>query len=261
MTLALGTVVLDGVACYIAARPSAAAGCRAGMDGLVPGRPGRRGSRAGLLQGSRRTRLAGPGRVDRILVILLGGLRFWFLAATGTGPVPAIAGACLFTVATAGLLALGYRALRVAETPPAWRARRQAGKARQAARIARAEADQNAAERDRLIDAYLGHVTRLALQDLPGRAAAGRGISCPATPAGGTSPGRDRGPVPVAGATATAADRSCNEQLDHPADPGTLAPACSRPARTGQGASADPGRKVASKPTAPGSRMPAPQEK
>jgi len=102
------------------------------------------------------------------VVILLGALRFWFLAATGTGGlVPAITGACLFTVATAGFLSAGYRALRAAETPPAWRARRQAGNARQAAQIARAEADRNAAERDRLVDAYLGHVGRLALKVCP----------------------------------------------------------------------------------------------
>ena len=49
----------------------------------------------------------------------------------------------------------------------AWRARQQAGKARHAARIARAKADRNAAERDRLIHAYLGHVRRLALKTCP----------------------------------------------------------------------------------------------
>ena len=81
--------------------------------------------------------------------------------------MPAIAGACLFTVTTAGFLTVGYRALRVAETPLVWRAHQQAGKARHAARIARAEADQNAAERDRLIHAYLGHVRRLALKTCP----------------------------------------------------------------------------------------------
>ena len=60
--------------------------------------------------------------VAGLLVILLGGLRLSFLATAGTSPVPAITGACLFMVATAGFLALGYRALLVAETPPAWRA-------------------------------------------------------------------------------------------------------------------------------------------
>lgn len=81
--------------------------------------------------------------------------------------MPAIAGACLFTVATAGFLSAGYRALRAAETPSVWRARRQAGNARQAAQIAEAEADRNAAERDRLADAYLGHVRRRALKVCP----------------------------------------------------------------------------------------------
>ena len=64
-------------------------------------------------------------------VTLLGILRFWFLATIGTGGlVPAVAGAFLFTAATAGFLCLGYRALRAAETPQAWRARREAHKAR-----------------------------------------------------------------------------------------------------------------------------------
>jgi hypothetical protein len=101
-------------------------------------------------------------------VILLGTLRFWFLATTGTGGLmPAIAGAYLFTVAAAGSLALGYRALRVAETPSAWRARRQACKARQAARATHAAADRDAAKRDRLIDAYLGQVRPQLLTTCP----------------------------------------------------------------------------------------------
>jgi hypothetical protein len=64
-------------------------------------------------------------------------------------------------------LALGYRALRAAETVPAWRARRQARRAGQAARIARAAAGRNAAERDRLIDAYLGQVRRQIRKTFP----------------------------------------------------------------------------------------------
>ena len=57
---------------------------------------------------------------------------------------PAFTGAALFTAATAGFLALGYRALRAAETPQAWRARRAAHAARQAARTAQAAAERDA---------------------------------------------------------------------------------------------------------------------
>jgi hypothetical protein len=105
VTLALGTVALDGVACYLAGR---------------------------ALHGSQATTRA-----------------------------------CLYTAATAGFLSLGYRALRSAETPPAWRARRQARQAQQAGQAAHATADQDAAERDRLIDAYLGYVRQLALTTDP----------------------------------------------------------------------------------------------
>ena len=102
VTLALGTVALDGVACYFAGR---------------------------ALNGSQDTTRA-----------------------------------CVYTVTTAGFLSLGYRALRAAETPSAWRARRQA---RPATPAARATADQDTAERDRLIDAYLEHVRRLVQKTYP----------------------------------------------------------------------------------------------
>jgi hypothetical protein len=54
--------------------------------------------------------------------------------------------------------------LRIAETPQAWRARREALAARRAARAARAAAAWDATERDRLISAYLGQVRRLVLK-------------------------------------------------------------------------------------------------
>ena len=121
----------------------------------------------------------GPGGSLGVIVIgffvaLLSTLRFWFLATVGTGGlVPAIAGACLFTVATAGFLSLGYRALRAAETPQAWRARRQAGPGPSPNLWRRlpAAGDSNpgdAADRDRLIDAYLGHVRRQVQKTSPG---------------------------------------------------------------------------------------------
>lgn len=169
MTLALGTVVLDGLACYTAAQA---------LGGSLDATLAWTGLFAGVLAGAEAALGFYSDHGERawhvlvtltgFLVILLSAVRFWFLAATGTGgPVPVIAGACLFAGVTAGLLAVGYRALRAAETPSAWRARRQAGKTRQAARLARAEADQDAVERDRLIDAYLRHVTRLALKTCP----------------------------------------------------------------------------------------------
>ena len=169
VVLALITVGMDGVACYFAAQ---------------------------TLDGSQDTTLAWTGlflavlgagevaldfyrdrnlRTWRILafltsgfVALLGMLRFWFLATVGTtGLVPAVVGGFLFTAATAGFLGLGYRALRAAETPQAWRARRAARKAWQAARAARAVADRDARERERLIAAYLGHVRKLVLKTYP----------------------------------------------------------------------------------------------
>ena len=164
VTLASGTVVLNGLACYLAAQA---------LGGSLDATLAWTGLFLGVLAGAEAALGFCRDRGERawrflvmltgFLVVLLGTLRLWFLAATGTGLVPAIAGACLFTVATAGFLTAGYRALRATETPSAWRARRQVGKARQAARIARAEADRNTAERDRLIGAYLGHVRRLVL--------------------------------------------------------------------------------------------------
>jgi hypothetical protein len=163
--LALVTVIMDGLACYLTALA---------LGGSLDAALAWTGLFLGVLAGGQAALGFCGDRARRALVlligfvvILLGTLRFWFLAATGTGLVPAIAGACLFTVAAAGFLALGYRALRVAETPSAWRGRRQACTARQAARMARAAADQDAAERDRLIDIYLGHLRPQVLKTCP----------------------------------------------------------------------------------------------
>ena len=96
---------------------------------------------------------------------MLGVLRFWSLTAIGTDDlVAAFTGASLFTVATGGFLTVGYRILRAAETPRAWRARRAAHVATQAARAAQTAAKRDAAERDRLIDAYLRHVRKVVLK-------------------------------------------------------------------------------------------------
>jgi len=167
--LALTTVAMDGVACYFAAQT---------LDGSQDTTLIWTGLFLAVLAGGEaaldfyRDRNLHTWRVLALLtggfVALLGMLRFWFLATVGTsGLVPAVVGAFLFTAATAGFVFLGYRALRAAETPQAWRARRAARKAWQAARAARAAADRDAKERDRLVLAYLGHVRRLILKTYP----------------------------------------------------------------------------------------------
>jgi hypothetical protein len=166
MILALVTVGLDGLACYFAAQA---------LDGSQDATLVWTGLFLAVLAGGEvaldfyRDRNESTWRVLAILtgvfIALLGVLRFWFLVTIGTGGlVPAIVGAFLFTAATAGFLCLGYRALRAAETPLAWRAGRESRKARQTAKAAAAAATRDARERDRLIDAYLGHVRRLVLK-------------------------------------------------------------------------------------------------
>jgi len=166
MTCALLTVALDGVACYFAAQA---------LDGSQDATLVWTGLFLAVLAGGELTLDFYRDRNLRMwrnlaaltgaFITLLGILRFWFLATIGTGGlVPSIAGAGLFTAATAGFLSLGYRALRAAETPQTWRARRQARKARQTAWSLRTMADGDAKERDRLIDAYLCHVRRVVFK-------------------------------------------------------------------------------------------------
>jgi|HubBroStandDraft_1064217.scaffolds.fasta_scaffold80244_2 hypothetical protein len=168
-SFALTTVAMDGVACYFAAQTldgsqdatfvwtvlflAVLAGGEVAMDFYR--------------DHSQRAWRALIG-LTGTFVTLLGVLRFWYLVTIGTASVvPAIVGAGLFTVATGGFLAVGYRALRAAETAQAWRARREARYARRAARIAHAIADHDARERDRLIDAYLAQVRRVVLKTCP----------------------------------------------------------------------------------------------
>lgn len=163
---ALLTVILDGVACYFAAQA-----LNGSQDTTIVW--------AGLFLA---VLAAGEVALDyyrdrhqrawrTVMVVLtafvaaLGLLRFWFLATIGTsGLVPAALGAALFTAVTAGFLFIGYRALQMAETPQAFRARRWARSAAQAARAARADADRNRRDRERLIDAYLVQVRRRVLE-------------------------------------------------------------------------------------------------
>lgn len=160
--LALYTVALDGVACYFAAQA---------LDGNRDATLAWTGLFLAVLAAGEvaldfyrdRNRRAWRALVLIIgfFVALLGTLRFWFLYTVGVGGlVPTLAGALLFTGVTAGFLAVGYRALRIAETPSAWRARSEARRERQAAQALREAARRDAAERDRLIDGYLGHVRR-----------------------------------------------------------------------------------------------------
>jgi hypothetical protein len=150
--LAFGTVMLVGVACYFAAQALGASANEtfvwAGLFVAILA-----GGAVALDSYKDRSK-----RIWRVLIILIGAfilllgiLRFWFLMTVGAGGVvSAIIGAVLFTAATAGFLCLGYRALRAAETPQAWRARRRARAAWRAARRDQDVADRDAAERDRL---------------------------------------------------------------------------------------------------------------
>jgi hypothetical protein len=167
--LVLMTVALDGVACYFAAQ---ALGGSQGATWVWTGLflAVLAGGEVALdFYRDRNLRVwRALGTLTAVFVTLLGILRFWFLATIGPdGLVRAITGAFVFTAGTAGFLCLGYRALRAAETPRTWRARREAGKAWQAARAARMTADLDARERDRLILAYLRHVRRLVLKTYP----------------------------------------------------------------------------------------------
>ena len=164
--LALLTVALDGVACYFAAQALDAsqdttlvwtllflAALATGEVGLDLYRDHHKLAWRYLV-----AFLAG-------FVVLLGLLRFRYLATTQIGdPVAATVGATLFTAVTAVLVFFGYRALRAAETPQAWRARQRARTARRVAEAARESADRHAVHRDQLVNAYLGQVRRVALR-------------------------------------------------------------------------------------------------
>jgi hypothetical protein len=167
LTFALATVLLDGVACYFAAQAlngsQDATLVWAGLFLAVLA-----GGEVALDYYKDRQQRAwrAVATVLTLFIAMLGVLRFWFLATIGAavGLIPALVGAALFTAATAGFVLLGYRALRSAETPHAWRARRTALAACRAVRAARAAAERHVAERDRLICAYVGQVRRLVLR-------------------------------------------------------------------------------------------------
>ena len=94
-------------------------------------------------------------------IALLGVLRYSFLATVGAaGLIAALAGASLFTVATAGFVIIGYRALRAAESGPAWQARRRASARGRAAAAAHRRLARQLAIRDRLARAYLSQIRK-----------------------------------------------------------------------------------------------------
>ncbi len=98
----------------------------------------------------------------------LGVLRFSYLYTVGSGGLlAALAGAALFTAATAVFLVLGYRALRAAETPQTWKARRKAQAAAKAAEGAWAVADRDKADWDRLADTYIAEIRHHLLDAYP----------------------------------------------------------------------------------------------
>ena len=109
-------------------------------------------------------------------VVLLGVLRFWFLAVIGADDlVAAFTGAVLFTVVTAGFMTVGYRTLRAAETPQAWRARRAA--TRHSGRTNGLGCGQAGRRRSRPAHRCLPQAHQEGgAEDLRGRAAAGRGV-------------------------------------------------------------------------------------
>ena len=169
IALALVTIAMDGVACYFAAEAlngdrtftlvwtvlflAVLAGGEAGLDYYR--------------DRSQRSWRILAGMLGAFL-LLLGVLRFWFLATIGSGGlVPAATGAGLFTLVTAGFLFLGYRALRTAETFQASRVRRAARAASKAAQAAIDVAVHDAEEQDRLIDAYLCQVRRMLQRTCP----------------------------------------------------------------------------------------------
>jgi hypothetical protein len=169
LMLALLTVALDALACYFAAQAldgsqdatlvwtilflAVLAGGEVGLD---------------IYQDRHRRAWYALACFLAAFVLVLGILRFLYLATVGVGDLAAAtAGAALFTAATAGFVFLGYRALRAAETPQAWRARRRARAAYRVAQAARETADRDAVHRDRLIDACLRQVRRVALRTCP----------------------------------------------------------------------------------------------
>ena len=98
-------------------------------------------------------------------VVGLGVLRFTYLATVGIdGTIAALTGAALFTVVASSFVLIGYLALRVAERPGTWRARRRARRAARDAAAASSNVARCLKERNRLVDAYLDRIRVSLLQ-------------------------------------------------------------------------------------------------
>ncbi len=94
-----------------------------------------------------------------VFIMLLGLLRYSFLATVGAeGLLAALAGASLFSLATAGFVIIGYRALRAAESGKTWRARRLLRSRERAAAAAHGKLARQIAHRDGLASAYLSRI-------------------------------------------------------------------------------------------------------
>lgn len=154
--LAAGTIAVDGLSCHLAAQVfggdqlSAVFVALLFLSGLAGGVlaldvAGRRKARtawrwiAGLLAG---------------FIVVLGVLRFAFLLTVNGSLLTALLGAGLFTVTTAGLVALGYWALREAEPVEMYRQRRRLRKAQRNAAKAGKIALRTAKARDERVQAY-----------------------------------------------------------------------------------------------------------
>jgi hypothetical protein len=104
-------------------------------------------------------------------IVGLGALRFYYLVTTGSSLVSAVIGAVLLTTATGLFVALGYRALRTAETTQAYRLRRLAKAATRHAKAMSEAVEQSRAERDRLVDAYISLIRPYLIEAVADRPA------------------------------------------------------------------------------------------
>ena len=158
--VAASTLALDGVACWFAAQAlgngqvetllwtllflAVLAGGEVSLDYYSE-------------RGGRTWRLLVTGLVA--FVTGLGILRFLYLSTVGAvGAAAALVGAALFTTATAGFLVIGYRALRAAEKPPAWQARKWSRQADREVAAASRRVSRLLRERNRLVDAYISRI-------------------------------------------------------------------------------------------------------
>ncbi|HWF79312.1 MAG TPA: hypothetical protein VN695_01935 [Streptosporangiaceae bacterium] len=159
-----GTLALDGVACYFAAEALGGGQSETLVwAGLFLALLGAGEVTLDLYRDSHRVLWRWTACILVTFIMLLGVLRFWFLATVGVeGLVTAGVGATLFTLATGGFVVIGYRALRVAETHAGWRARRKARSSAGAAALAHRKLERLIDKRDALARAYLSLVrTRL----------------------------------------------------------------------------------------------------